>query len=92
MAKKQKPIESMEDEFEVPEAIQTAADAYNKALTANNRAKGKFNSAKESLIDCMKENDIDRVRVLADGGGARVLKLDMSHKIKVEKTKKIDEE
>jgi hypothetical protein len=77
----------MEDEFEVPEAVQDAADAYSKALTAANKAKAKFNGAKEAAIEAMREEGIDRVRIQTDKGEKWLTILE-EDKLKLEKIKK----
>ena len=78
----------MADEFDVPEAIQEVADKYNKALLSKNRAVAKFNGVKEELIEQMVEHGIERIRVLAEGGGDRILHLEQKHLVKVETPKK----
>jgi len=67
---------------EVPEAVQEAADAYDKAHTAKSKADGKLNTAKERLIDTMKEHGTPRVRVR---NGAKTLVLGATDKVTYEK-------
>ena len=92
MSKRQRALETMADEFKVPKPIQDAADKYNKAMLAKNRATAKFNGARDELIDQMVEHRIERVRVLAEGGGDRILRLDKKHLLKVETPKKPTED
>ena len=67
---------------EIPEDVQNAADAYDKAHTAKSKADGKLNTAKESLIDKMRERKIKRVRVR---NGAKFLVLGATAKVVYEK-------
>lgn len=65
-----------------PEAVQTAADDYDKAHTAKGKAQGKLNTAKDNLIDRMKEHGVKRVRIR---NGEKFLVVDSTDKIKYEK-------
>lgn len=84
MARKQTPLPTMEDEFEVPEVVQQAADNYKKASVAKSRAGEKFNGAKESLIGVMKDMEIKRVRIEEDGNSKWIV-LDEKDVLKIEK-------
>ena len=87
MAKaKQKGLVTSEGPIEdqVPEAVQDAADVYAKALTAANKAKAKFNGAKDALIDTMIDNTVSRVKVQTDRGEKWVELVD-DHKVKMKK-------
>ena len=49
---------------EVPDAVQDAADEYDKAhTTAKSNAQGKLNTAKENLIENMRLHGIKKVRI-----------------------------
>lgn len=85
---RQTPLAGMEDEFQVTEAVQEAADEYRKRLASKNTATGKFNTAKESLIAAMRADGVEKVRVLAKGGGAEIIKLNSTDKLKIEKDKR----
>ena len=91
-AKTQKPIETMEDEFEVPEAVQEAAESYTKALTSKNKATAKCTNEKERLIEAMKQNEIEKVRVLLPGGNEKIVRHQLKDAVKIEKPKKQAEE
>jgi len=67
---------------EVPDAVQDAADAYDKAHTAKSKADGKLNTAKERVIEQMKDHNCPRVRVR---NGAKILVLASTDKVKYEK-------
>lgn len=77
-------LPTMEDEFAVPEEIQDKADAYAAASNAKGKASGKFNTAKANLIDAMKENGIERVRVLTDLG-EKIVEHELADKLKFKK-------
>jgi len=47
----------------VPEAVQEAADDYDKAHTAKSKAQGKLNTAKENLIAAMRAHGVRKVRI-----------------------------
>ena len=85
------PLPTMEDEFEVSEPIQDCCDAYSKALTAANRAKGKLNTAKDNAIAMMREEGIERVRVQTDKG-EKFLTLTNEDKLRLVKVKTPDGE
>lgn len=63
---------------EVPEAVQEAADAYDKAHTAKSKASGKLNTAKESLIEKAKAHGCKRVPVR---NGAKFLVISATDKV-----------
>lgn len=81
-----KPLPTMEDEFEMPEEVQSAAEAYSKALTAKNKATSNFNVAKDNAIAAMREEGIDRVRIQTSSG-EKWLTVDVQDKLKLEKVK-----
>ncbi len=87
----QKPLDTMEDEFTVPPELQKAADGYTSALNSKNKAVGKFNTAKDGLIETMVETGIHRVRVQTDKG-EKVLVHSNTDKLKLEKVKTDKEE
>ena len=93
-AGKQKPLPTMEDEFKVPRSVQKAADAYNDALLKKGRAIAAFNTAKDKVLDAMKEHGIKKVRVMKEGGGFRLFEHDTTDKItaKVVKEKQDEDE
>lgn len=67
---------------EVPDAVQDAADDYDKAHTAKNKAQGKLNTAKENLIAKMRANGITKVRIR---NGEKFLKISALDKITYQK-------
>ncbi len=67
---------------EVPEEVQEAADAYDKAHTAKTKTQGKLNSAKDILIDVMREHKVDKVRIR---NGEKLLTISATDKITYEK-------
>lgn len=48
---------------EIPEDVQAAADAYDKAHTDAQKAKAKFNTARETVITKMKDKKVNRVPI-----------------------------
>ncbi len=84
MAKK-KPAGQLGDWLEdIPDEVQKAADAYDAAHTAKSKAAGKLNTAKDSLIESMKANDVRRVRIR---NGEKFLVIDTKDGVKYEKPK-----
>lgn len=65
-----------------PEAVQEAADDYDKAHTAKSKAQAKLNTAKDVLVDKMQEHQIQRVRIR---NGEKFLVIDSTDRIKYEK-------
>lgn len=64
MAKARKPKGQLGDWLDdIPEAVQKAADEYDKAHTDAQKAKGKFNTAKQNVIDKMREHKVKRVPI-----------------------------
>ena len=84
----QQPLDTMADEFEVPEAIQAAADKYAAATKKKAKAVKDFNTAQAACIDAMKEEGVDRVRVMLDGGNEKILTLEEKDQLKFRKPKK----
>ncbi len=76
---------------EIPEEVQSAADAYDAAHTAKSKAAAKLNTAKDSLIESMKANDVRRVRIR---NGEKFLELGATDKVSYKKpaSKKDDED
>lgn len=68
----------------VPQAVQDAADAYEKALKAKNKAAGNFNTAKDNIIAQMKEHGVTKVRVR---DGSKYLEMSVDEKVKLHKIK-----
>jgi hypothetical protein len=66
----------------VPEAVQGAADDYDKAHTAKSKAQGKLNTAKENLIAKMRAHNIPKVRIR---NGDKFLVISAMDKITYEK-------
>lgn len=69
---------------EIPKRVQECADAYDAAHTAKGKASAKLNTAKDTLIEAMKENDIRRVRIR---NGEKFLVLDVKDGVRYEKPK-----
>lgn len=67
---------------DVPEAVQEAADAYDKAHAAKTRADGKCNTAKENVIAAMKEHNVPKCRIR---NGEKVLELSSMDKVRIRK-------
>lgn len=84
MAKKKAPPKGQLGDWqdEVPEAVQAAADTYDKAHTAKNNAQGKLNTAKDNLVYSMRENKVEKVRIR---NGEKFLKISSTDKISYEK-------
>ena len=77
-------LPTMADEFEVPEQIQAQADKYAAASNAKAKSVAKFNTARDGLIDAMKETGIHRVRVLTDLG-VKIVQHDLADKLHFKK-------
>lgn len=69
---------------EVPDEVQKCADAYDASHTAKGKASAKLNTAKDSLIESMKENSVNRVRIR---NGEKFLVLDVKDGVRYEKPK-----
>ena len=82
MAKQKRLSEDWADK--VPGPVQEAADGYIQALTAKGRAHGKFNTAKDLLIETMKEAKCSRVRVTYRDS-EKIIELEELDKLKVRK-------
>lgn len=67
---------------EVPEDVQDAADAYDKAHTSKSKATAKLNSARDNLVENMRAGSIRRVRIR---NGEKCLVVDSTDRIKYEK-------
>ena len=83
---RQKPLVTMEDEFDIPKRLQAACDDYTRALNEKNKATATFNGARETALAGMEEFGIDRVRVQTDKG-ERFLVHTNEDKLKLEKVK-----
>ncbi len=73
---------------EVPEEVQAAADAYETAHKAKAKAVGKFNTARDNVIEKMKETGTKRVPIR---NGEKFLRLDEQDVVKIEKRKDAEE-
>ena len=82
MAARQKTLGDMVPE--VPEDVQERADAYASALRKLGGAKGKLNTAKEVLIQAMKDADISEVKIYS--GNKRIV-LTAKDTLKIKKVK-----
>lgn len=71
---------------QVPKAVQEAADLYSQALVAKGKAHGKFNSAKDSLIELMKSNKCLKVRV-SYKDSEKIIELEELQNLKLRKPK-----
>lgn len=76
----QKSLGDFADKY--PEAVQTAADEYDKSHSAKSKAQGKLNTAKDNLVSAMKEHNCPRVRIR---NGEKFLVIDSTDRIKYEK-------
>lgn len=83
-----KSLPSMEDEFEVPEIVQLAATGYKKANAAKAKATSKFTESRDSLIEAMREKNVERVRIEMTNGVEKWLWIEELLKIKQETVKK----
>ena len=70
---------------QIPEEVQTAADAYDEAHQAQQEAKAATNSAREKVIETMKEHDCQRVPIR---NGEKILTLGVTDKVTIEKPTK----
>ena len=75
----------MEDN--VPEVVQNAVDARDKAMQAKNKATAKFNSADADALALMIEHDVKRVRFR---NGTKALVMTDTHKLTIQKLEKKD--
>jgi hypothetical protein len=83
MAKKKPPNGQLGDwQDDVPEVVQEAADDYDKAHSAKTKAQGKLNTAKDTLVSKMRENEVDRVRIR---NGEKLLVIGSTDKINYKK-------
>lgn len=80
MAKQQALNEEWVDQ--VPEAVQEAADAYDEAHGKHQKSKEKLNTAKERVIERMKETGCPRVKIR---NGEKWLVLHDHETVKIEK-------
>jgi hypothetical protein len=69
---------------EIPAEVQKLADAYDAAHTSKSKAAAKLNTAKDSLIESMKEHRCGKVRIR---NGEKFLVLDVKDGVKYEKPK-----
>lgn len=67
---------------EIPEEVQKAADTYDAAHTAKSKAQAKLNTAKDSLIESMKEHGVKKVRIR---NGEKFLELGATDKVSYKK-------
>ena len=67
---------------EIPPEVQKLADAYDAAHTAKSKAQAKLHTAKDSLIESMKENDCRKVRIR---NGEKFLELGATDKVSYKK-------
>jgi hypothetical protein len=79
----QTPLTGMEDEFEVPAAVQAAADKYSKTYRAKSKAAASFKSAREELIQSMVDDEVSRVRI-STPTGEKWCVCDVDHKLHYE--------
>lgn len=89
MAKKRAQSEAPDGQLgdwleKIPKRVQECADAYDAAHTAKGKASAKLNSAKDTLIEAMKEHEIQRVRIR---NGEKFLVLDVKDGVRYEKPK-----
>lgn len=71
----------------IPEAVKDAAEEYDKLFSQRSKLNGKLNTAKENVIQAMKDEKCDRCPVR---NGAKVLVLDETKKVVYETPKKQD--
>ena len=83
-SKKQKPLNGMEKEFQVPRPLQRLADKYNASMLEKSRVTKEHKSNELGLIDAMKHHGYERCRVLKEGGGTRILRLANTDKVVIE--------
>ena len=67
---------------QIPEEVQKLADAYDAAHTSKSKASAKLNTAKDSLIESMKEHGCSKVRIR---NGEKFLVLDVKDGVKYQK-------
>lgn len=90
MAKKLIPAGQLGDwQEEIPDEVQKAADAYDAAHTAKSKAYAKLNTAKDSLVESMKEHGVQRVRIR---NGEKFLELGATDKVSYKKPKEKPED
>lgn len=70
----------------VPKPVQDAADTYSQALVSKGKAHGKFNSAKDSLIELMKTHKCSKVRVTYKDS-EKIIELEELQSLKLRKPK-----
>jgi hypothetical protein len=63
---------------QIPEEVQKLADAYDAAHTSKSKASAKLNTAKDSLIESMKEHGCSKVRIR---NGEKFLELGATDKV-----------
>jgi len=80
-------LPTMEDEFDLPEALQKAADKYRKDLEKKNKATSTLKSSKDALIAMMEEEGLTKVRVLDSSGNLQQLVLTETKAVKVKEVK-----
>ena len=68
------------------EDVHGAADAYDKAHTSKTKSQGKLNTAKDTLIEKMRFNKVEKVRIR---NGAKILIVSATDKITYEKPEEI---
>ncbi len=85
--KTQQPLDTMADEFEVPEIVQDLANKRTKALTQRNKLNRKLKGLDDQLIDAMHEHDIEKCRVLLEGGTTKILELTTKDGLKLKDDK-----
>lgn len=69
---------------EIPDEVQKCADAYDAAHTSKSKASANLTTAKDSLIESMKEHGVNRVRIR---NGEKYLVLDIKDGVRYEKPK-----
>lgn len=75
-------------EEQIPEPVQDAVDRYTKSIRAKNKAGEKVRNDRELCIDAMREHDIKMAYI---DEGAKVLRLEDSCKLVIEKAKTKDD-
>lgn len=78
----QKKLGKWQDDDNIPDAVKQAADAYDAAYTKKAKALGVMNSAKEKVIDLMKEHNVKSVPIRS---GAKRLVLEDGYSVKITK-------
>jgi hypothetical protein len=69
---------------DVPQQVKRKATAYRKAIAEKNDGLAAFNTAKDNLIESMKEHDCEACMVEVDGK-RKIVRLTQEDKIKIEK-------